>query len=297
METRLDELAVAVNAIDPEQLGPVISVAYDVGLELVGQKLAGPSARSPEIEDAWRRILPVIAKLVSAAPAKIIPAVCNAIHQIATTSGTRAIDWISAMAHYGQQGDDVDTVLKLGQVAAWRSGMAHFRIGALAAADDLPEHLALAAVSAAPGVSWASLRERLGASPWFDPAHVDNPPATLRLVGRVGSFRGFGGLFGQPPVVTATEQHILARSDENCWVLTADCFGATFHRIPLEEFQFATQQARLPTDLELGNSQISLNGSSLKVPAAGDITSVAANVSTLALTSRLTHSILLVALN
>src|SRR5438128_1194244 len=81
-----------------------------------------------------------------------------------------------------------------------RAGEAHFRAGALAAADALPPALALAAVRA-PGGDWPELRRRLAAAPWFDPS---KPVASgLRVVAHAGAFRGFGGLFVEPPVVAA----------------------------------------------------------------------------------------------
>ena len=134
------------------------------------------------------------------------------------------------------------------------------------------------------------------ADAWFDPAAATKEGPAIRLVAQAGSFRGFGGLFVEPPVVASSGEHFLARSDNECWLLTADVFGATFHRASIDEFEAAARGRRLPPDLLLVGTRIVLNGERIEFPALGDFTSAAANSSTLALTSRLTHSIVLVAL-
>src|SRR6185295_3137742 len=60
LATAVDTLAQAVAKVRAERLGEVVLAAYDAGLELVGQKLAGPKARVTGIEEAWHRILPKI---------------------------------------------------------------------------------------------------------------------------------------------------------------------------------------------------------------------------------------------
>src|SRR5439155_4000009 len=125
---------------------------------------------------------------------------------------------------------DADTLLKLGQVAAWRCGMAHFRTAALELARELPP-AAVARILLPPKSVTADLPgvvERLAADPWFDPANP-NPPPGPRLVSEVGGFRGFGGEFKQPPKVTAADGHLYATDGESTWLLTADVFGAVFH--------------------------------------------------------------------
>ncbi|PYJ81353.1 MAG: hypothetical protein DME22_21320, partial [Verrucomicrobia bacterium] len=235
--TAVDDLAQAVEKVRADRLGEVTMAAYDAALELVGQKLAGPGARMKAIEEGWCRILPKAASLVAMAPGRLIPAVCNAVHQLASTPGARPAHWIETMEELAPQCADADAFLKLGQVAAWRAGLAHLRSGAIAAADALPEPMALAAFGAKSGSSWAGVRERLLANPWFDPASEPKPSSTLRVVTQAGSFKGFGGLFIEPPLVVSSGEHFLVRSESECWLLTADVFGATFHRASIKEFE------------------------------------------------------------
>ena len=118
----------------------------------------------------------------------------------------------------------------------------------------------------------------------------------MRVVAQAGSFRGFGGLFVEPPLVVSAGDHFLARSDNGCWLLTADVFGATFHRAMSDQFVVASREQRLPRGLQVVGARVVLNGERVEFPALGDFTSAAANSTTLALTSRHTHAIVLVAL-
>src|SRR5262249_1631555 len=117
-----------------------------------------------------------------------------------------------------------------------------------------------------------------------------------RIVAQAGAFRGFGGLFIEPPSVAATGSHFLARSGGECWLLTADAFGATFHRATVGEFEAASPESRMPVGLHFDGSRVAIDGARFEFPAIGEFTSAAANSTTLAITSRFTHSVVLVAL-
>ena len=292
----VDDLVQAVEKVRPDRLGEVTNAAYDAALDLVGQKLAGAGSRFPWVEEAWRRILPKGASVVATSPGRVIPAVCNAAHQISSTPGCRAEQWIQSMENLAPQCADAEAFLKVGQVCAWRAGLAHFRSGAIAAANALPEPLALAAVGAKSGLSWSDVRERLTADPWFDPAIETNAPSGVRAVAQAGAFKGFGGLFIEPPVVAAAGEHFLVRSDSECWLLMADLFGATFHRASIKDFEAAKARPQLPPGLKVAGPLAVIQGQRFEFPQLGDIVSAAASTTTLAITSRLTHAIVLLAL-
>jgi len=78
--------------------------------------------------------------------------------------------------------------------------------------------------------------------------------------------------------------------------LTADFFGATFHRCDPALFDASARQANLPPGLKIDGSTVRRNGFTLNLDQLGMISSGAATVDTLALTSPLTHAVLLVAL-
>jgi hypothetical protein len=296
----VDHLVRAVEKANPSCVADVVMAAYKCGLELVGQKLVGSGARNRIIEEGWRRVLPPIAALVAKAPARVIGAISNALHNLAGTPDARPEQWISEMEKLGPQCGDVEALLRLGQVEAWRAGLAHFRQGAIAATDSLPVALALAAVEAPANGNWPEIRNRLLADPWYDPsaaASTGNGQAgRIQVMAQAGAFRGFGGVFVEPPRVASAGEHFLVRSGEESWLLTADVFGATFHRSSLAEFESASKQTKVPEGLRVSDSKLSWKDVRFEIAGLGKLTSFAANETTLALTSELTHSVILVAL-
>jgi hypothetical protein len=278
----------AVAAASPDRSDAVALSAYDIALELVGQRLVGPLARGAAIDATWRRVLPASAKLVAADPSRVLSSLSNAAHQVEATPGARVSAWVDDVARLAPSCESVEELLALGQVAAWRAGLAHFRQGAIAAAARLPQAVALRAVDAARGRGWAEIEAGLLASEWFDPARPDvtwaNAGASsLRAAATVGAFRGFGGVFGAPPRVTHAAGHFHVTSADECWLLTADLYGATFHRV-------APDEARLPRPLETPPSGVRLPD------GPGVVTSVAASATTIAVTRSLTHHVILVPL-
>jgi hypothetical protein len=296
LQTDVDALVRAIEPVRPDRLAEVTQAAYDSALELVGQRLAGPGARLTAIEAAWRSVLPKAAALVASAPDRMIAAVCNAAHRLAATRDARPTQWIETMAALAPQCVDVEAFLKTGQVAAWRAGLAHFRSRALEVADALTDELAVAAIGAKPGAKWSELRPQFTASPWFDPTNELENVNGFRVAAKAGSFRGFGGLFIEPPRLVPAGDFFLVNSGNDYWLLTADAFGATFHRATKDEFDHSLKAPPMPPDLRVSNSRVTMNGVSWTLPSTGTVTSVGANRTTLAVTTQLSHTILLVAL-
>lgn len=298
----VDPAVAAVAGIDTDGVGETASVAYDCALELAGQNLAGPGARSQAIAEGWRLLLPAAARHLAEAPRSVLPAISNALHHLATTPGARPDRWLHDMTRLASQCRDAAELLKLGQAAAWRAGMAHYRQPALALLATLPEELALELLEAPlprreGGIS--DICTRLAQNRWYNPAKGEDELGSgverLRPVARIGAFRGFGGLFPEPPRVAVSGTTILVRSGGECWQLTADCFGATFHRCDPALFA-AAGQAALPAGLEIAGSTVRRAGFSLNLGQLGSVSSAAATADTLALTSPLTHAVMLVAL-
>jgi hypothetical protein len=266
--------------------------AYDVALELVGQRLAGSNPRHSAIHALWAQAIGPLAPLWARDPARLLPALNNAAHQLATTSGARAAEWITELARLGRQCTTPDDLLRLGQVLAWRCGLAHFRIGALATADALPETLALAATGAPAHARWGDVRARFAADPWWDPRGRAEAAATRpTLTALVGDFRGFDGLFLAPPLVAASQGHLLVRSGDEVWLLTADVFGATLHRATAGEAAAFAVDASRKQDAALATISRQPD-----LAAFGSVTSSAVLGRTLALTGSLTHRVALAAL-
>ena len=294
LREHVDPLVRAVHEMRPQRATAVALAAFDVALELVGQQLAGPGARRRVIDDVWHRVLPAAARAVADAPQRVMASLSNAAHQIAGTQGARHAEWIEELARLAPRCSDTEELLRIGQIAAWRAGLAHYRQGAIAAAAALPRPLALAAVAASESAEWATIEAGLRGSEWFDPSQ---PASTAPAVVRIGGFRGFGGPFTQPPHVVIEAGQLHALSGDERWLVMADCFGATFHRVPADGGRPAVPSISLPPAVRLrGDDTLCVGARTVALEPSGEITSVAASATTLALTWSHSHHLTLVAL-
>jgi len=232
--TRLDPLAGAVEVVAPERTAAVVEAGFALSVLLVDHVLSGE--RRLLVDRAWREVAVPLAAVVAERPEAALAMVTNAALKLAATSGARADDWLARMAILAPL-IDADTLAAAGQVAAWRAGMSHYRDGALAAADTLPDALALAAIGAAG--SWADVRAALTADRWW------TPEGDARGT-RFGGFTGFGGPFAMPPEVRAGAEGVFVRSGTRIGLLVADSWGATLHPAAEHEFQAARPASRAP---------------------------------------------------
>ena len=279
----VDPLVVAVAAAAPERVGGATLAAYDMALELVGHGLAGPAAKNPFVNTVWRELAPQFSPLLATAPVDVLGMLSNAAIHIGGVAGARPAQWQRELAALAAQIATLAQLRAVGQVLAWRAGVAHFRQGALAAANTLPPALALAAFGE-PGAQWPQVHAQLQENPWRGNAE-----------GReFGSFTGLGGGFGTPPQVRATKDGFVVRSAERHYLLVADAYGAVLHSATAQEFEHA--QTGVPADVRVDGAtlQIGARRIALDLPA-GDI-ALAANAHTLAITSPWTHAVRLLPL-
>ena len=234
LRERLDPLAQAVNAVAPQRTAAVVAAGIDMALALNARRLTGADARGGVAADTWAELSLPYARLIAEQPAAVLGGLTNAALRIAATPGARVERWRTLMAALAVDATG-DTWRALGQVAAWRAGMAHYRDGALAAADALPERVALAAVGTVGG-AWPAVRAALAANRWWS----GGDGAAER---RVGGFAGFGGPFVEPPEIAAGPEGLLVRSGERGHLLVADAFGATLHLSTPQAFQDAVARA------------------------------------------------------
>ena len=106
-----------------------------------------------------------------------------------------------------------------------------------------------------------------------------------RRCAELGAFRGFGGPFRAPPQVALQQGQLVVSSAEEAWLLAIDAFGATFHRASPEE-RAARAATTLPADARYTKGTLTVRGQALAAPICGEITSVAADGTTLAITRR-----------
>ncbi|MBW3511477.1 hypothetical protein [Janthinobacterium sp. NKUCC06_STL] len=279
----VDPLVLAVTAAAPERVGGVTLAAYDMALELVGHGLAGPAAKNPFLNTVWREVAPQFAPLLATAPVDVLGMLSNAAIHIASVAGARPAQWQRELAAMAPQVGSVAQLRAVGQVLAWRAGVAHFRQGALAAADTLPPALALAAFDEL-GAQWPQMHAQLMANPWRGNAD-----------GReFGSFSGLGGAFGTPPQVRATNDGFVVHSAERHYLLVADAYGAVLHSATAQEYEQAN--TGMPSSVRLDGATVHVGARSIALDLpAGDI-ALAANAHTLAITSPWTHAIRLLPL-
>lgn len=233
VRVRIDPLAVAVEAAAPDRVATVVDAAFALTVDLVGRGLAG--ARRTLIDRVWAELAPALVTAVAQRPEAVLAMLTNAALTIDAMPGAHADAWIAHMATLGPL-VDADTLRQAGQVVAWRSGMAHYRAQALAAADQLPEPVALAAVGA--NGPWPEIRAALAADRWWTPDGVDARPI------RFGGFVGFGGPFEQPPRIKAGAEGFIVRSGAHVRLLIADAWGATLH--PASEVEYEAADPATP---------------------------------------------------
>jgi hypothetical protein len=220
-----------VAGIAPERTEEVAAVLFELALDLTAKDLW---RRYPVLAEGWRELLGGLPGQLAAAPRAFAGSVTNALYNLALTPGARPREWLALVLELGPRCPDPALLLEAGKVAAWRAGLAHLREGALATCRRLGPDLGRAALGIAEAaVPLDEVLERLHADPWLAPAAAAREPGRrreLRLVAAVGGFRGFGGPFLRPPRVAWADGRFLAGDGEAFWVLTADVFGATFHR-------------------------------------------------------------------
>lgn len=293
-------LVVRVAQADPSRANAVADVLYDLSLDLVGRDLLGPNARYPAVVQGWTHLLPALAQPLAEAPRQLAGAITNALYQLSTVPGARPEQWLREVETLAAVCAGTSELLEAAKVVAWRAGLAHYRASALA----LCRRLAPGKAAAALSLPVTSLERdeidtvvaQLQADPWLEPAEaLHGPPERrhLRLVRRVGAFRGFGGTFIRPPQVTCPGGQFVATDGEQPWLLHADVFGATLHRLPA-----------VPTEPPVMASplfKVGLGGKVSRGPLKAEFLdlhvshSSAANTHTLAVTTPLSHAVCLIA--
>ena len=295
----LAPLVEAVYHADADKANGVADALYDLSLDLVGQELLGPDARYPLLVEGWQTLLPRLPRFIIEAPRDFVGAVTNALYHLSVTPGARPREWLDVMQRAAGLCPESATFLRVGQVAAWRAGLAHYRPQALALAGQLATtspmlarlalNLPTANTKTAPLIT--TLLNRLNADPWYRPESSPAQPQ-LTIVARVGAFRGFGGLFLAPPRVSLAQEHFVIHESDNDWLLTADAFGATLHRY---ERPAAADKVETPFRLEAGG-KVGHGQITRVFPELSSATSTAATATTLAVTTALSHAVYLVAL-
>ncbi|HKZ69824.1 MAG TPA: hypothetical protein VJ020_07080, partial [Anaerolineales bacterium] len=295
LRTTVAPIVEAVHTVAPDSTYALTESLYDISLDLLAQDFLGPGARHPVIASGWTHLLPKLARFLAADPRAVVGAVTNALYNISAAPGARPGEWMRDMIALADHCAEVETLLKVGQILSWKSGLAHYRAAALDLLQTLPPALTrlILAIPADDSRPLDSVIDRLRANPWQ--LLITNNQllnSKLHIVKQVGAFRGFGGLFIAPPVVFPSNDHFIVTDGEGAWLLTADIFGATFHRTTQPDTDSNTESPFTLTP----TGEVKTPNDKRHFPELAQSTSHAANATTLAVTVPYSHAVYLVGL-
>jgi len=289
LRQQVDGVVTAAHAADAARTTAVALAAYDIALALCLHGLAGPAARAPLLNDTWSQLLPRLGARVAERPQEVLGALSNAAVHLGGVDGARGAQWLALMVQLAPAAASVAQLFDLGQVLAWRAGLAHYRTGALQAADRLPAALQAAALGMPAGGDLPALRAALAADPWAS-------PEPRRLAGwELGAFTGFGGRFAQPPELRVAPAGFLVRSGTRHFLAIADAFGAVL--LPATAEEFAAAVAPTPPRLPQRRGTVLVFADRewpLDLPAEG--LQLVADAHTVAIASLYTHGLRLMPL-
>lgn len=292
----VDPLVRAAAKEAPDCAEAVAEALYDLSLDLLVKDCLGPKPRFPAVAEVWRELLPLTPELLAQDPRRLVAALSNAAYNIeAERSGGNVALWLKIMTRAAPLCRGLEAYLQVGQVAAWRAGLAHFRESALEVWQSLPEDLAYAGLGLndskdRPGLE--ELKEKL-ADPWYSPHDNSGRKRKMKIVARIGDFQGFGGLFSSPPDVTAADGVIYVFDREYCWSLHADCFGSVLRRFGSDLPENAGgDQGAFKLD---SKGRVENDGAANTFPELKNAAAFASNQHTLAVTLPRSHRVWLVA--
>lgn len=282
----IDQLVAGVAALAPERASTVAVIAYELGLELVGQALAGPAARTDVVNRAWADIALRCGRLLASQPLEVLGALTNAGLNVEKTPSARTEDWLRITAEHAGRIESIGQLRALGQLAAWRAGLSHFREGALQAADALPEAVALSVIGATGG-RWTEVKAHILSDPWWLPAKGSREAQRVEW----GRFAGLGGTLHRPPEVRACAEGFLTRSADRYGLLVADVFGGTFHSATKEDFEQSQAAIGPGSAPRIKGSAVVLSYGTVDLDLPADGLAVSCNAHTVAITSPYTFAI------
>ncbi|WP_313319115.1 hypothetical protein [Stenotrophomonas sp.] len=282
----LDPLCVAVAGVDEAAVPMVVEVAFELGLELVAQGLAGPAARLPWVDTAWQQLAVPAAPLLAVAPLETLGAISNAVVRMDEVPGVRVAEWLQRMAALLPDCADTAALRAVGALCAWQAGMAHLRVAALAQADRLPAGLAAAALGVEQG-EWTATRSQIHSERWWHPQG-----AAANVQGqRLGGFTGLGGPFATPPQLRASAEGFIARSGGRHFLLIADAFGGVV--LPASAAEFAAARETPATQVSFDSQGARIGSTVIAYAAPADGLAAVAGPAGVAVYSPWSHQVCL----
>jgi hypothetical protein len=290
----LDPIVRSVAVEFAEKTDAVVDALFDLSLELFAQNLLGAKAKYPAIPDVWSNLLPRIPRLVARDPGRVAGAITNALYNLSRTPGTKPQDWRNAQCLLACQ--TVDELLDCGAVLAWRCGMPQYRQGALDKAGALTPRLAAQALGLPPNTQAeriADILRNLANNPWLLPqGALGSATRQMKMVGKAGDFRGFGGPFLAPPGVHCIAGELIAIDGDSTWRLHSDIYNALLLRCEVAASKPLAGAAEIKS-----NGTLRWQGLERQFPELAQATSIASTKDTVAVTLADSHHLYLVGIS
>jgi hypothetical protein len=286
LQSSLDPVVAAVAASIPDRTAAVAWAGYEIALEIIGHDLPGHTRRRELLDGIWQQVLPACARLLASQPPELIRSLCNAAVYLANAQDVRPAEWLLGMTRLAGCAETEAQLHSLGQLLAWRTGLPQFRLGAIAAADQLPAPIALAALGLDGLDNWSHVRQQLLADRWFLLAltHGQAPKAV-----KFGGFAGLGGVFSEPPQVRPCADGFVVRSGQSCHLLLADACGTAL--LPATDADYDNAYGSKADGVSLRGSRLHLGQHSVDLDLPEGHISIACNGDTVAVSSPFSHVI------
>lgn len=287
VRTRVGNIIAAIDLVFPERTRIATSELYEVSLELFAAGHLGDGSNTMYLSKLWDELMPKIARHVARFPRRVAGSLSNALVKIEQQSNQSANRWLKLLTQLSQYTESVDELLILGKVAAWVSGMSHFRHSALAAARLLPARTVTPLFGLSPDVDENGIRNylsQLDENPWCDSMDPpDGRDLEVHQVAQCGAFRGFGGLMMKPPSVATIDNRLMVTDGRQVWQIFADRYGSVFQRVNMEPFQGNRSLAKSNPNVS-SDGTIRWDGKTTHRPDMASSTSFAFDGATLAVT-------------
>ena len=221
----------------PDQLEKVTIHLYSQILSLYSRHFLASEGRYPFFEDVFLELLEHYREHLFDHP-KIFTQLGNSTLKMAQVLGKDVERWSSLLRQTPYS--HCDALLKQGYVAAWVSGYAPYRQGALAYLQemDMESFKALLELQEfdLKATDRDGIMKNLALNCWYHPSSVlkeeEKSPVFFTTV---GGFKGFDQAFILPPRVFEYQGHIAVTDTRNTFLLFADAFGQQL--IPVDRIE------------------------------------------------------------
>lgn len=234
LQRRVLPLAEAAARIDGDGLEKVMDALYETALDLLAHGILGPVGRGPVVDELWGDPLIRLMHWILRSPRELLASLSNAVWTLSLEREALARSWMDELLRLAPRCSSSRTLLDLGQVLAWRLGMAHWRETALDAWDRLPDDLAMDCLLGTEDrgeTSRGRVARALRHDRWWVPGSAVEEGPRLLFVGRLGGFEGFGGAFLTPPELLVSAGRIHAFDDFCCFGIHGDGYGLLLRRL------------------------------------------------------------------